>query len=347
MTLLAMLTPYEVLGVTPDADPKTIRAAFRKAVKRHHPDVNASDAAAEQRLKQAIAAYETLKDARRRAAYDRAHRLRRRRDTRRRIATALATGMIGGISLWAVLVTTRPRETRLAAASAPSAVIVVAHQPGRAAGITFASAPGAGANRGASDAGRGPEPGAGPAQDPATAGDAAFYLTRGLSRSKASDFDGAIADFDAAIHLDPGNARAYRYRAAALSGLGERDRAIADYSLAVSLDPGDAGNVRERGAAWRRRGSLGRALADLDQAIRLGFTDASAYNERGLVWYAKGQRERAIADFNQAIKLDPRLAVAYVNRAIALRSKGDMAKAAADLEQAARLDPAMGPLSQQ
>src|SRR5215510_1904656 len=65
-----MKTPYEVLGVRPDASDEAIRIAFRRAVKACHPDLNAGDAAAEEQLKEIIAAYEVLKTPQQRADYD-------------------------------------------------------------------------------------------------------------------------------------------------------------------------------------------------------------------------------------------------------------------------------------
>ena len=47
---MAMMTLYDVLGVSPDADPETIKQAFRKAVKAHHPDLQGGDAAASRRV---------------------------------------------------------------------------------------------------------------------------------------------------------------------------------------------------------------------------------------------------------------------------------------------------------
>src|SRR6266568_270468 len=38
-----MKTPYDVLGISPDADEKTIAIAFREAAKRCHPDLNPGD----------------------------------------------------------------------------------------------------------------------------------------------------------------------------------------------------------------------------------------------------------------------------------------------------------------
>ena len=58
---------YEILGVAPNASAETIRRAFRDRAKERHPDTVAGSEADMVRLNQA---YETLKDARRRRAYD-------------------------------------------------------------------------------------------------------------------------------------------------------------------------------------------------------------------------------------------------------------------------------------
>ncbi len=54
-----MKTPYDVLGISLDADEKTIAIAFREAAKRCHPDLNPGDHAAE-RFKQLSAARDAL-----------------------------------------------------------------------------------------------------------------------------------------------------------------------------------------------------------------------------------------------------------------------------------------------
>ncbi len=62
--------PYEVLGVSRDADDAQIKKAFRRLARELHPDNNdAPDA--EERFKEAAQAYEILSDADRRQTYDR------------------------------------------------------------------------------------------------------------------------------------------------------------------------------------------------------------------------------------------------------------------------------------
>lgn len=62
---------YEVLGVSRDADDKTVKTAFRKLAMQYHPDRNPGDNKAEIKFKEVNAAYECLKDPQKRAAYDR------------------------------------------------------------------------------------------------------------------------------------------------------------------------------------------------------------------------------------------------------------------------------------
>jgi DnaJ-class molecular chaperone len=68
---MATQTPYEVLGVKPDASPDDIRKAYRKLAKQLHPDLNPGKPEAEARFKTVAAAYDLLSDADKRARYDR------------------------------------------------------------------------------------------------------------------------------------------------------------------------------------------------------------------------------------------------------------------------------------
>jgi molecular chaperone DnaJ len=62
---------YQVLGVERGASQKEIRQAYRKLARKHHPDVNPGDSAAEQRFKEISQAYEVLSDTEKRKDYDR------------------------------------------------------------------------------------------------------------------------------------------------------------------------------------------------------------------------------------------------------------------------------------
>ncbi len=65
-----MKTLYELLGALPDDDAEDIRAAFRKAVKSAHPDINPGDPDAAIKFRQIVRANEILVDQEQRAVYD-------------------------------------------------------------------------------------------------------------------------------------------------------------------------------------------------------------------------------------------------------------------------------------
>ncbi len=61
---------YSTLGVGKAATEKEIKQAFRKLARKHHPDVNPGDKAAEAKFKEINEAYEVLGDASKRKKYD-------------------------------------------------------------------------------------------------------------------------------------------------------------------------------------------------------------------------------------------------------------------------------------
>ncbi|MEN8373874.1 MAG: molecular chaperone DnaJ [Gemmatimonadota bacterium] len=61
---------YDILGVPRGADQEEIKKAYRQLALQYHPDRNQGDGQAEERFKEATEAYEILRDADKRAAYD-------------------------------------------------------------------------------------------------------------------------------------------------------------------------------------------------------------------------------------------------------------------------------------
>lgn len=60
---------YSILGLTPDADDKAIKKAYRKLAMKYHPDVN-KDKDAEEKFKEVNLAHETLSNPDRKRLYD-------------------------------------------------------------------------------------------------------------------------------------------------------------------------------------------------------------------------------------------------------------------------------------
>ena len=61
---------YKVLGVDRNAKPEQIRKAYRRLARKHHPDLNPGNKAAEEKFKEIQEAYEILSDEKKRKIYD-------------------------------------------------------------------------------------------------------------------------------------------------------------------------------------------------------------------------------------------------------------------------------------
>ena len=127
------------------------------------------------------------------------------------------------------------------------------------------------------------------------------YNDRGMARRAAGDFDGAIADFNRAIELDP--------KREAVFGLNRAEARIfqADYTGAI---------------------------ADCDRILTTNAQLARALATRALARALNGDIEVAITDANRAIELDPREARAYIARGQARSGKSDFTGAFDDCNQA-------------
>lgn len=62
---------YEILDIDKNASEGDIKKAYRNLAKKYHPDLNPDNAEAEQKFKEATAAYEILSDPDKRSRYDR------------------------------------------------------------------------------------------------------------------------------------------------------------------------------------------------------------------------------------------------------------------------------------
>ena len=92
-------------------------------------------------------------------------------------------------------------------------------------------------------------------------GDAGAYAARGTELLTSGNYDGAIAELNRAIELDP-SAESYYTRGFAYFSKNDLDKAIADWNSAVNLDPREARAYRQRGNAYFTKGDYQLAVAD-------------------------------------------------------------------------------------
>ena len=149
------------------------------------------------------------------------------------------------------------------------------------------------------------------------------YSNRGVARFRAGDLEGALRDFDEAIHLNPNYALAYANRGAARHKAGDLGGALADFDEVIRLNLFDAVAYYNRGTARYHMGNFDEALADLDKAIRYqpgGYVEA--YNNRGEIHFALGNFQQALVDFEKTLELRPGYRYAIVGLSITLYALG-------------------------
>lgn len=144
-------------------------------------------------------------------------------------------------------------------------------------------------------------------------------------------YDRAIADFDAAIRLNPGVAGIYLERGLAYEAKGEHAIAIMDFDAAIRRDPTLVQAYFGRALAYDGIGEGQRATADLTVAASLDRNLVAALHmQRGYELKAAGRSAEAIAAFGRAIAINPNWPLAYFGRAASFDDQGDREHAAAD-----------------
>ena len=187
-------------------------------------------------------------------------------------------------------------------------------------------------------------------QTPASGASDRDLVNRGIEKAKNGDLDGAIADFNRAIELDPKNDAPYFNRAQAKKLKNDKAGAIADYTKAIELGSTNPAAYNNRGNARVENNDPDGAIADYTHAIELKPDYARAYYNRAMVKKDKGDAAGAEADFKRAAKLDPELrekkntsaattAEDFFNTAAAKKAAGDLNGAIADYNRAIELDP--------
>ena len=348
-----MKTAYNLLGIRPDADDETIKAAFREAAKLHHPDRRPGDPHAAFRFRQIATANAILRDPERRADYDQWLALERRRMRSERTLAIVSKAIdvaVFGVVLVIGLVwmepfsapETEPRpELQIARGPIDPVPVPPAAWPDTTAGDgpdawqekipAAVSAPGdaipATDTVATAAAVATPRPAPGLRLD-----EAEFHRGEKPDASPVENFRPEVAVTDAAARPGPEQAEADTRLGHDRRVIGDPDHALAVYDAAIRIIPNNPILFHDRGLMWRRKGDLDRALADLDRAIRFGFSDANFYNDRGLIWLEKGRYIRAIADFDRASQIDPNLADASINRDIALRREIEVARRSAGVD---------------
>jgi protein O-GlcNAc transferase len=124
----------------------------------------------------------------------------------------------------------------------------------------------------------------------------------------------ALACFDRALGLCPGDALTHNDRGNALQDMQQLDSALTSYNRALSLQPQFPAALTNRSNALRAMRRLDDALRDLDPALGIRPAFPEALNNRGNVLRDMRRLREALASFDAALALKPELVMAHCNR---------------------------------
>jgi len=170
---------------------------------------------------------------------------------------------------------------------------------------------------------------------------AGAHLELGLALAEAGEIDSAVEALKQATRLDRDSARAHMSLGVLLANETEdADGALAEFEEVIRIEPGNAEARANMGIVLIRKGATERAADVLDEATRLDPQDRSAFNSLGAIRKQMGDYGAALAAFDHALQIDPDYALARVNRgALLLWELGAYGEAATDCEAVLRIDP--------
>jgi Flp pilus assembly protein TadD len=154
-----------------------------------------------------------------------------------------------------------------------------------------------------------------------------------------SDFRRAHAIADAAIAGGGAHPVLFTARAIWLEQQGRNEEALADFETAVSLAPGNHITLNAVGLCLTRLQRLDEAVAAFDEAIRINPTFSPSYHRKGIALGLAGDLAAARRAHEQAVRLNPRDSEALANLASFAARNGDTKKAADYAARALKLDP--------
>lgn len=174
--------------------------------------------------------------------------------------------------------------------------------------------------------------------------DAIQLYNAGVDKLTNADFAGAIADFSAALALDPNDADSFYNRGYSYHVLGNFQAAFDDYGSAVDLNPEFADAYGNRCYAAYQLANYEAALDSCKAAIDLKDDNPDFFINRGNAYddlavealemndvdRAAEYQKLAIADYDSAIEIRPNHAKAYYNRALAYNRMDNYTAAKAD-----------------
>lgn len=165
------------------------------------------------------------------------------------------------------------------------------------------------------------------------------HLKQGEVYRNQGELAKALAEYQAAVELEPDDPQTHSNLGAIYIDLGQSDDAIAELEKAISLDPEYAAAHSNLCGAYAGQANYNEALAECDKAIKLDPNYANTYNNLGFIYLNQNNVDGAVDVFKKTIQLDPEHYWANNNLGRIYSNQGNFKEATALLEEATRINP--------
>jgi tetratricopeptide (TPR) repeat protein len=150
----------------------------------------------------------------------------------------------------------------------------------------------------------------------------------------------AIAEFRAAIHINPSYSAAHYNLGVALLGLGRTEEAIAEFRTAIQINPAYAKAHNNLGIALLRQGKSAEAMDEYAAALKADPAEADAHYNLANAFLDQGRTQEAVAEYGESLRLNPAYPDAQNNLGTALVQQGRTEEGIARYRESLRLNPA-------
>ncbi len=150
-----------------------------------------------------------------------------------------------------------------------------------------------------------------------------------------------LAQYQAALKLDPDDKYANQGFGVALVAAGRPAEATNYLARALRVDPDDVMAHENLGLALTDLGDFDGAIAHFSEAIRLAPVDPRAYAYLGKACSAEGKSDDAMRYYLWALQINPEYAAAHYYLGIEYLKRGSPDAAVSSLESAVKFGPAM------
>jgi tetratricopeptide (TPR) repeat protein len=167
------------------------------------------------------------------------------------------------------------------------------------------------------------------------------HLSRAAAFLKAQDLENALAQYTAALKLEPDSVEGLLGRAECRVAQKNYDAALADYDAALDVEPANQKAHLEKASCLARMGRAAQALEICKKVTRQDEKSAEPWLLIGKIYYDQGTAEgkaEAEKSYRSALKADPQSKKAYNNLGVILMERKKIDDAQKAFESAIALD---------